>query len=410
MRSLQALFLSAILLHGFTAHAVLCGSLLGSGGAANPVIPRFGGNLSTHPVTKVANWMLDYVPREHTSPVQMALPVMLSVNDQQPQQFGDGVQNAGLSFGRFSSPPFVAVLIRRPGLSALTIKIEAEFPGLGQVTDFEVDILGERRFAALRSQGLLRLDVDCDRLGWNEMFAPKAVYFRPVGWNDWFAVAFPQAYVSIDTMKFSMAERYRTLPTGESIWDPLRLRGAPDVVRTLRSIPEASNLGFQFAEVGPRVHGVYAGPSGEQLTATGQALTRYRLPHTPDFPKLIYLLQTGRDLNDEVREGLVSGTGPHRIGTPATAEIIVNSIGSAPLMTFHGIPVPPPIPGSAISWSSDFSNLYVGTWLQPGMAFVASQGTYHQHLTHTVGRAVVAQVITPPVIPSPEAPFGFPRQ
>ncbi|MDB5037042.1 MAG: hypothetical protein JWQ35_570 [Bacteriovoracaceae bacterium] len=380
---------------------------------ANEDVAQFGGLNPINPVTKIANWMLNLVPRRDVQQIQMAVPVSLFYNEYQAQQFGDGVQNSSLSFSPSSSPPFVSILVRNinPSNPAnLALMLSKDFPGLRDVKALEFSISGERKIVSLDPNGFVQINVDPEKLHWNRLLSADPIFFRPIGWNDWFLVQFPQAYVSIADLVNGMAARYRSLPSGQSIVDPLGLKGSVDPETALQQIPDSRNLGFAFAGAEPRVHGVYIDESGhENLTATGTATTRYRLPHIPDFAKIIYLKQKERNLISEKAEGLVSGTGPHRIGSPATAEIILNPLGDEPLMTFHGIALPDLGPnGEGLAWHSALPNLYIGTWLANGMAFVAPQGTYHQHLTHTIDRPVFVQVLTPPEIPSAQNQFGFP--
>ncbi len=372
---------------------------------ANPEIRPFGGKNPTSPVTRVANWMLAYVPKSGER-VQMALPVSLSVNPNQPQQFGDGVQNANLTFGQFTSPPFLSLLTRRAKNATLTLRLFRDFPGFSGVKSIEVRIAGDRKNVAVDGEGIAEFAVDPEALGWNTQFTAETVFFRPAGWQDWFSVQFPESYFPMETFLRGVAQKYQKLPSGESILDPLELKGAADPELALKQ--KSPDLGFQFASVGPRVHGFYLDPSGrETLTSTGTALTRYRLPE-PGFFKFIYVLQMGRDLDREAAEGLVSGTGPHQIGAPAAAEIIVNSLGSEPVMTFYGFRAPLSGPdGERLAWSSEFTHLYLGNWLRSREVFSAPQWTFHQHPTHTIGRPVFAQVLTPPAIPSAGNPFGL---
>src|SRR5262249_49420957 len=162
------------------------------------------------------------------------------------------------------------------------IRLSREFPGLDKVKQLEVSINGGRiRSVNVDQNGVAYLAVSCEQLGWDRQFGAKSLFFRPVGWNDWFAVSFPQAYHSVEAMTESMAPRYRTLPTGQSIWDPLGLKGNPDMEKALRELPDAQSLGFIFAEARPSVHGFYLDPvTGQALpTAVGTAVTRYRLPN-----------------------------------------------------------------------------------------------------------------------------------
>jgi hypothetical protein len=140
------------------------------------------------------------------------------------------------------------------------------------------------------------------------------------------------------------------------------------------------------------------------LTSTGGISTRYRLPTSDSPTKRIYLAKDPRNFDVERAEGVVSGTGPHHIG--ATGEIILNSLGTEPLMTLWGISAPSsgPYPFTNLAWK--FTHILIGTWLRPDEAFVSPRGTFHWHLNH-LNSQVAAEVFTPPNVPTPERPFGF---
>ncbi len=384
---------------------------------ANSHIPRFGGaqfgsSQSSNPISLLANRMLERIPIDPTKDVQIAVPVSLEVNDAQPQQFGDGVQNAGLSFGHHRTPPFAAVLERGIAKGRLHIKLTEDFPGISGVSSIEVSIRGVSRIVPLK-QGtyLASFEVDLVDLRWFQLDGYDSLFFRPVGWNDRFAVLVPGAYYPINKVLDGAPPHLLRIPTGESIVDPLNLRGSVAPENALLAQKNLRPLGFEYGEAIPRVHGEFLRPTGgKDFTAVGTARSLYRLPHAPGFSKLIYLAQLPRDLTSEAREGLVSGTGPHRIGSPAAAEIIFNSLSDEPLMTFHGISAPQSGPqGEGLAWRSDFTHLYVGRWLRPHWAFVAIQGTFHQHLTHRPDKAAFAQVLTPPEVPNINNHFGFGR-
>jgi len=381
--------------------ALTCRDYLSGRERANPDIVRFGGPSPQSPVARVANWMLDYVPRDSGS-VQMAVPVALTINPPQAQQFGDGVQNANLTFGRFETPPFLALLVRDPngGAGRLILRPSRDFFGT------EIKKIEFRRDAPTHAEtdefGVAEVAPDIASLGWNTLHDAKPLYFRPAGWQDWFCVVFPKTHISAETLLDNTSPRLRTLPGGFSIYDPLRLRLVDDPMAALRNAN--NSLGFELGEAGPRVHGFYEAPDGSKIpTAVGTAVSRYRLPQNNGV-KLIYLAQSPRDLLVEANEGLVSGTGPHFIGEPANAEIIMNTLGDDPILTFFGVPLPEE---ENLAWRNELTHLYIGTWQMPGTAFVAKRGTFHQHATLIPGKAAFAQVLTPPQLPTRANPYGL---
>lgn len=382
---------------------------------ANPNIPMFGGS---HPrgipalsyPAAIANLMLKWIPIDSARDIQIAVPVSLRVNDAQPQEFGDGTQNAGLSLGQYALPPFVAMLERDASKGLLHIKLVDAFPGIEGVRSIEVSVNGFSKEVPLKEKTYLAsFEVDLIDLGWSQLHGYKSLYFRPVGWNDWFSLQFPNTHYWIDKVLHRVPDRLAKLPSGESIVDPLKLRGSLNPEKALLDSKDLRLLGFEYGEAKPRIHGEFLTSMGrKEFTAVGSARSLYRLPHTPGFSKLVYLAQLPRNLRSEATGGLVSGTGPHRIGAPA--ETIFNSLGQEPLMTFHGISAPSSGPrGENLAYRSDFDHLYIGKWLRPGWAFVATQGTFHQHLTHTTDKAAFIQVLTPPEVPNLFNNFGFGR-
>ena len=381
---------------------------VGFGGRVHTDIPPFGGLRPTTPIQEMANLMLEYAPRTGPFDVQVAIPVVLESTLEQGEQFGDGQRNALATYGGFSQAPFVATLKRlnaQDRVTELSIILRKAFPGLKEITDVEVSVLGVSQILMLGANGELRLPVDVASLNWNQLYDAKSVFFRPVGWNDWFAIQFPYAYVSNDALVAGMHPAFRTLPGGKSIIDPLGLANSNDGQNDLRKIEEAKNLGFVLArtERSVGVHAVYVLPDGSKVTlATGGVWTRYRLGEP--F-KIIYLAKDGRVVDLEEEKGVVSGMGPHYIG--AKAEIIVNSLGSESLMTFYGAPASSNVPnGGKVAWG--LSHQWIGSWLRPGQAFVTPQGMFHWHLNH-LQRPVAAQVFTPPSMPTSDNHFGFPK-
>lgn len=372
----------------------------------NGSIVRFGEGSSSSPIQDMANSLLDYVASDGRDVFQVAVPINLEVNPQQSEEFGDGQRNALATYGELRRAPFTAVL-RRPesskGAPSLTIVFSNEMPGFDHIGGVEFFMNGESRNCSLTGVGSVEIPVDIERLHWDKMWGATPLFFRPVGWEDWFAVQFPYPYLKTTELLEGMHPSVRTLPSGQSVVDPLGLSGSTDVQNALRNIPDSEALGFQLARA-DRVHGVYQRPDGSLvLTSNGGIWTRYRLG-TPF--KVVYLVKDPRDLEAEGRDGVVSGTGPHYIG--ATAEIILNSLGNESLMTFYGISAPGSGPdGAKLAWR--LTHQWVGTWLRPGEAFVTPQGSYHWHLNH-LGLPVAAQVLTPPEVPSGQNFLGFPKQ
>jgi len=388
-------------------------------GLANPEIVRFGTARAQaaprpqsffSPVQNMANLMLGHVPAESPETVQIAMPVFLSVNSNQPQQFGDGQQNALATFGPLHSSPFAAVLTRKLSESSdLKVIISKDLPGYKDISAVEVSVLGKSENITLDQNGMFRISVNLEGLAWDQMFGAKPVFFRPVGWNDWFAVQFPYPYLSIENLFAGTTPTYQNLPDGKSIIDPLGLKGSKDIQTDLQQIKDSNNEGFLLARA-ERVHGIFwltddkNGPMVK--TSNGGVWTRYRDELSTIGFKNVYLAKDPRVFQIEMDEGVVSGTGPHKIG--ASGEIIINSLGENPLMTFYGISTPTIGPdGHKLAY--EYPNQWVGTWLKPGQAFVTPQGLYHWHLNHLPGQ-IAAQVLTPPEVPSEQNHFGFPKK
>jgi hypothetical protein len=393
------------LLQGPWLRAACTASLLGY----NSEIPRFGGlSENKTPLQTMANILLEEISYSAPGQLQVAFPALIEVNPNQSQQFGDGQQNANSHLAGLKNPPFVARLSRAYEKSGkVFIEVSKELSSLVGVTEIEVSVLGEELSVRSEKAGEFSFDISTEKMGWNGLYDAKALFFRPKGWKDWFVLSFPQAYLPIEKLLAGMREEDRRLPTGESVVNPLALHSQVDPQNQLRLIKPETNLGFEMARVSrsARVHGHYLSPDGKTvLTSTGGVWTRFYLG--APF-KNVYLAKDGRVLDLEEDEGVVSGTGPHKIG--ATAEIILNSVGSKPLMTFYGLELPKVGPrGEKIAWGSELTHLWIGTWLKPGEAFVTPQGNFHWHLNHLT-QTVAAQVWTPPEAPSPENFFGFKR-
>jgi hypothetical protein len=386
------------------AASPICDYLLGG---ANPGIVRFGGQGPRSAVQDMANLLLKYVPKTAANEVQVGIPIFLESTLAQGEQFSDGQRNALATYGPLKSAPFVAVLTRATGpsdTSDLDLILGDGMPGKDQIKALEVSVAGQTSVLPINSSGMFHLTVDLVQLKWNQLFGAKPVFFRPVGWNDWFSVQFPYAYVTTEALLGGMNPAMQKLPTGQSVIDPLKLKDSADIQNDLRNLNEANNLGFILAprtQRSTRVHGSYLLPDGSRiLTATGGVWTRYRIG---DPYKNVYLAKDPRVVDIEEEEGVVSGTGPHFIG--ATGEIIVNSLGQESLMTFYGTPTPTETPGGLRAYG--FTHQWIGTWLRPGYAFVTPQGMYHWHLNHLTS-PIGAQVFTPPQVPSEGNYFGFP--
>jgi hypothetical protein len=351
----------------------------------------------------MANLMLDYVPATNAEEVQIGMPVFLESTADQPQQFGDGQRNALATYGEQKAPPFVAVLTRtKSGPAQLALILSKDI--LGEADSVEVSILNQSQVFTKDAKGIVTVPIDLQKMKWDQLFGAVPVFFRPVGWQDWFAVEFPYAYLSIDQLVAGMDPVSRSLPNGRSVIDPLAAAGAVDPQTYLRDLADPQGFNLDRIERSARVHGTYNLANGQKLlTATGGVWTRYRLGSP--F-KVVYLAKDPRVVDIEEEEGVVSGTGPHYIG--ATGEIILNSLGTKPLMTFYGQPAPPSDPnGRKLAWG--FTHQWVGTWLRPGQAFVTRQGMYHWHLNH-LEQPIAAQVLTPPEVPSEKNHFGFLRE
>ena len=388
------------------AHAEKCEDAFNE--SANSDIIRFGGLRPRTPVQEIANLMLAHVPSGTDQQIQIAIPVFLETNPQQAQQFGDGQENANTSFGPLQNAPFVAVLTRP---SAFTPSADLAIFWSKGLTSFDtlnaIEVrVGERsQRVAINSQGSFRLPVDLPSLAWDQAVHVKPIFFRPVGWTDWFAVQFPNPYLPISDLLKGMGDSTRTLSSGHSVIDPLGLKGSANMQSDLRQIDDNKNLGFILArtERSQRVHGIYLDKNNQShITATGGVWVRYRA----ELPfKNVYLTQDPRVIDLEEEEGGVSGTGPHYVG--ANGEIIVNSLMNENVMTLQGTALPPAGPsGEKLAWG--FTHQWVGTRLRPGYAFITTQGNFHWHLNHLL-RGNGVQVFTPPEVPGPANFFGFPK-
>jgi hypothetical protein len=378
-------------------------------GLANPNILRFGGTSPSSLDQAMANVMLDHVPSDSADEVQVAMPTVLNFNPNQPQQFGDGQRNALATFGPLGQSPFKAILTRTPQheSSDLAVILSKDLPIFTNVNAIEVSILGQSQKVSLDSNGIYHIPVSLQKLAWDQMYGSKPVFFRPVGTTLWYAVQFPYPYLSIESLFAGTTPTYQVSANGKSVIDPLGLKNSNDIQNDLQKIKDADAQGFNLARA-EQVHGIYwvTDEKGPKIqTSNGGVWTRYREDMNILF-KNVYLAKDARIVEIETRDGVVSGTGPHYIG--ARGEIILNSLGHTSLMTFYGIPNPTVGPdGSPLAWG--FSNQWVGTWLKPGQAFVTQETFYHWHLNH-LQSPIAAQVITPPLIPSEENHFGFPKK
>lgn len=384
-------------------------------GLANPTIANFGGLKPRTPLQEMANLFLRYVPANHKEVVQIAIPTFLEFNPLQPEQFGDGQKNAFASYGSLPKAPFTAVLTRSVDPqeeSHLAVILSKELPGVSDVQNLEFSGPGlkggQTQVVPLSARDhMVRLQVNLADLNWNQISDTKPLFFRPVGWSDWFVVQFPNPYVRTVSLVSGMAAKFQTLPNGKSVVDPLALENSKNIQDDLRTIENSKIQGFQLArtERSQGVHGVYwdKNNNSQILTATGGLWSRYRLGEP--F-KIVYLAKDSRVLDIEEEMGVVSGTGPHYID--ATAEIILNSVGRKSLMTLLGISSPTTTPdGNKVAWG--FTHQWVGAWLEPNDAFVTPRGFYHWHLNHLT-TPIGAQVVTPPEVPSSENHFGFPKK
>ena len=400
----------------FSLPAIPCKEILHEN--QNRDLPLFGG-LGPKPtqLPDMANTLLRYSPRNDERQVQVAFPVLLQKNDIQPQQFGDGQQNAYASFGSLKQQPFTAILSRS---SSVGEKAELAFvisPDLGStaMTELEISIFGLKSSLFKNSDGHFILPIDTAKMKWDQMHGAEPVYFRPKGWKDWFVVTFPQTYVSIHELVSGMAEPLTKIVSGDktfSIVDPLALaekvKNGMSITDAVIEVDSSADLGFKFARIEGRVHGEYwfTNEQGPKVaTATGGATTRYR---EAALFKEVYLVQDARNLGTETAQGVVSGTGPYAIG--ANGEIIVHSIGNEPLMTFFGFHMPKTGPdGEAIAWADELGSQWIGTWLKPGQAFITPRGDFHWHLTHDT-KAIGAQVWTPVEVPNAQNHYGYPKK
>jgi hypothetical protein len=380
-------------------------------GIANHDVTRFGGDAPRTPIQDMANTFLSYVPMNASIPVQVAMPVFLEKNDDQQQQFGDGQQNAFASFGPLEKAPYIAVLTRSTSTakaSDLAIILSKNLPEAADIKFLEVSISGKSQIVNLDSSGMAHIGMNTQELNWDGLYGAKPAFFRPVGWAVWFSVQFPNAYISVDELVGGFQEDMQTLPNGQSVIDPLKLKDSPDYEADIqKNFPEDPDFVLAHFD---RVHGEYdstkddklAPPNEKILTGRGGLYTRYRLGSP--F-KIVYLAKDPRNIEEEKTEGVVSGTGPHFVG--AKAEIILNALGQQELMTLYGLENPKSTPdGGPLAWG--FTHQWVGTWLKPNQAFVTPQGNYHWHLNHLT-KPIAAEVFTPPDVPNENNHYGFPK-
>ncbi len=363
--------------------------------------------------------------------VELAIPARLEVNPNQSQQFADGQQNAFTDFGNFNTAPFV-VLFSRPrdesGMGELVILFRSNNQFDLNFESLEVKLPHQKPFTIDRdetpsSRHQYHQDLsysEIKKLGWFETTDAQPLLFRPEGWNDWFSVQFPQAYLPIDKVLPQIPLLYRTLPSHHgsvdsnprSIEDPLRFSGSHWFEMLIASQGKNEFL-FGRIPLNDRIHGTYlpthGGPS--VATARGGAWLSYR----EGFPfKIVYFAQDAREPTDEAKEGVVTGSGPHLIG--ARGEILVNSLMhdgglNGAVLTALGFLRPDQGPnGESLAYRSTLTHQWMARWLMPDTLFVAPQWSYHWHMTPTADNAAGLVVWTPPLVPSPAAPFGFPPQ
>ena len=155
------------------ADNIACVDLFGS---ANKDIVRFGGLRPRTPIQEMANLMLSYVPRDAGGEVQVGVPIVLESTVRQGEQFGDGQRNAFASYGALPKAPFVAVLSRGTKFSdpaELAVALLEGMPGLNQVSQLEISILGVTQTVDIDKNGVVRLPVDVQSLGWDQIYDAK---------------------------------------------------------------------------------------------------------------------------------------------------------------------------------------------------------------------------------------------
>jgi hypothetical protein len=402
-----------------TGHMTTCWPMLSMHNQTlNSAVARFGNHKPTTDIQRIANLLLDTAPSPNTSnPVtrgskftQVVTPAYIYTNPNQPQQFGDGQMNAMTSWGDLQEPPFTATLERatdHPQRGVLSIMISRLIAPPSTPVAIEYSTAAGELKNAITAAGSLKftLEVNLAELGWNSLFNAKTFFFRLKGWSHWFALSFPQPYMKASEFLTHLPPHLRTLSENNaSVINPLNQKaGTADPHHELSNLDHNQAAGFVLGTTpeSQRVHGVFQTHNGQSiLTGRGGVTVRYRLHPF----KMVVMAKTPRSLKEEVSEGTVSGTGPHFVGAPA--EIIANTISKESLMTFYGYSLSNATPdGQPLAYN--FSQMWMGTWLEPDYVFITPKGNYHWHLNHIEGGSVAAVVLTPPKTPTENNGLGF---
>lgn len=276
---------------------------------------------------------------EGVTDVLVAIPTKLVDSKYGP--YGDGQTNSAPTFGDWKSsrPPFVATLIVHRG-GELQVELEFDQDWALSQRAFEL-VYGGKSIVLVAEKQNGRIVATWKNvpkeLGWDSPGQTMPVFVRPTpGFTDWFQFYFRLPRHSVDTFLGSVPEAQRVLPgDGKSILDPENLRFPQGGLSPLLSALFHKFPPYRYNVEAYKPDNVHArfGKDGRP-TAVGGGYTWV----TEKEPrKFMYVGFDGRDVDQEAKFGVPSGSGWHVMGDPIT---LLNSIEATPMLVGGGFTNP----------------------------------------------------------------------
>lgn len=294
---------------------------------------------------KLGNLLLANLPNNQKK-VVLSLPVLLPKGDRPP--FGDGQLNAKMDFGQWDRD---------------------DFPVVGIETTQNGQVKREYRFHS--SLNIKKYDEILLEHGWIEVKAEASSGKSSYYFN------FQTGVLPVSEFLKGIPSELRTFPNN---------RTAPNVAKiskadAFKSLNE-SDLGHGFNSRNPwpadNVHGKF--PNNDKyakITALGgvhtwgTATESHQRPANGPF-KYLYTCFDPRNINDEKREGVPSGSGWHYVGDPA--ETLFNTLSTSDIPfavgRTHGKPNP----------AHGFNQTITAVWMKPDEVQVTRREEFHWYV------------------------------
>jgi hypothetical protein len=361
----------------------------------------------------LANKIFESLGSKSGTSIMVAFPLYLEHKGYRP--FGDGQSNAQANFAQWTAehPPFLALYDRTSKKTVLFINRSLTAGDQWKLTymdgssaDFSLTPVDNTYPTSITTaySRMATLELNQQKLNWDSLANGKALFFKPEGWQEGFAVKFQNPFVPVETLLKDVPQRFKNFSTNgkaHSVPNALKVSYNNPQKPLIELMDSATKSGY-LTFTNDKVHAEYPNNNpgfieksvgGNWTFLANPNLWEKSAANASTF-KQLYSCFAGRAQYEESIKKAVSGTSWHNVGDPG--EYLINSVGGESRSLVAAIGEDLTTGALAPNMKLAFGlthNGYSG-FLEPNFAFISLNGQYHWHPVHT-NEPICIEVWTP---------------